>query len=213
MATVRDRTRSAHPQGRPPVVMSRSARCHAVYSWEGFLVQHNGGRMDGFLQRPTPPANNPGVKLAAANTFPIGYYTNRHRDGRHKEAPDLPVIGALAEHYTVLDRLVRRRDLPQPVLPARRADRPGPQLRYAVHAAIHLGSAIAGPEHPGHPDGRLLLPGPAVPRSVGPEAPPVLAPVRQRRRRRTRHPGSHAVVPGHRGRRQPAEHQLHRPGV
>ena len=74
------------------------------HSWEGFLVQSNGGRMDGFLQRPTPPADNPGVTLAAANTFPIGYYTNRHPDGRHKQVPDLPVIGALAEHYTVLDR-------------------------------------------------------------------------------------------------------------
>jgi phospholipase C len=74
------------------------------HSWEGFLVQHNGGRMDGFLQRPTAPENNPGVTLAAANTFPVGYYTNRHHDGRHKQSPDLPVIGALAEHYTVLDR-------------------------------------------------------------------------------------------------------------
>jgi phospholipase C len=74
------------------------------HSWEGFLVQHNEGRMDGFLQRPTPPENNPGVTPAAANTFPIGYYTNRHPDGRHKQVPDLPVIGALAEHYTVLDR-------------------------------------------------------------------------------------------------------------
>src|SRR5215469_1466071 len=74
------------------------------HSWEGFLVQRNGGRMDGFLQRPTPPADNPGVRLAAANTFPIGYYTNRHSNGRPKDVPDLPVIGALAEHYTVLDR-------------------------------------------------------------------------------------------------------------
>jgi phospholipase C len=74
------------------------------HSWEGFLVQHNGGRMDGFLQRPTEPANNPGVTLAAANTFPIGYYTNRHHEGRRKQSPDLPVIGALAEQYTVLDR-------------------------------------------------------------------------------------------------------------
>jgi phospholipase C len=74
------------------------------HSWEGWLIQHDFGRMDGFLQRPTSPAGNPGVTLAAANTFPIGYYTNRHHDGRHKEAPDLPVIGALAENYTVLDR-------------------------------------------------------------------------------------------------------------
>ena len=74
------------------------------HSWEGFLVQHNAGRLDGFLQRPTAPADNPGVTLAAANTFPVGYYTNLNRDHRPKAVPDLPVIGALAQHYTVLDR-------------------------------------------------------------------------------------------------------------
>ncbi|HEY3753108.1 MAG TPA: alkaline phosphatase family protein [Pseudonocardiaceae bacterium] len=74
------------------------------HSWEGFLVQHNFGRMDGFLRRPTSPADNAGVTLARANTFPIGYYTNLDQHGRHKPVPDLPVIGALAEHYTVLDR-------------------------------------------------------------------------------------------------------------
>jgi phospholipase C len=74
------------------------------HSWEGWLVQHNHGKLDGFLQRPTTPANNPGVTLAAANTFPIGYYTNRNPDGTRKMVPDLPVIGALAEHYTTLDR-------------------------------------------------------------------------------------------------------------
>ncbi|HXX68350.1 MAG TPA: alkaline phosphatase family protein [Polyangiaceae bacterium] len=74
------------------------------HSWEGFLVEHNFGKLDGFLMRPTAPANNPGVTLAKANTFPIGYYTNFHPDGRRKAEPDLPVIGALAEHYTVLDR-------------------------------------------------------------------------------------------------------------
>jgi phospholipase C len=73
------------------------------HSWEGWLVQHNFGRMDGFLQRPTAPANNPGVTLAKANTFPAGYYTNFNHDGTRKAVPDLPVIGALAEHYTVLD--------------------------------------------------------------------------------------------------------------
>ena len=74
------------------------------HSWEGFLVQHNFGKMDGFLQRPTAPASNPGVMLAQANTFPIGYYTNRHHDHTRKAQPDLPVIGALAENYTGLDR-------------------------------------------------------------------------------------------------------------
>jgi phospholipase C len=74
------------------------------HSWEGFLVQHNHGRLDGFLQRPTSPADNPGVTLAAANTFPVGYYSNLDAHHRRKAVPDLPVIGALAEHYTVLDR-------------------------------------------------------------------------------------------------------------
>ena len=74
------------------------------HSWEGFLVQRNFGKMDGFLQRPTAPADNPGVTLAKANTFPIGYYTNLSPDRTRKAVPDLPVIGALAEHYTVLDR-------------------------------------------------------------------------------------------------------------
>ena len=74
------------------------------HSWEGWLVQHNYGKLDGFLQRPTTPANNPGVKLAAANTFPIGYYTNFRPDGIRKALPDLQVIGPLAEHYTTLDR-------------------------------------------------------------------------------------------------------------
>jgi phospholipase C len=74
------------------------------HSWEGWLIQHNFGKMDGFLQRPTPPANNPGVTLAKANTFPIGYYTNLDEDENPKAVPDLPVIGALAEHYTVLDQ-------------------------------------------------------------------------------------------------------------
>jgi phospholipase C len=74
------------------------------HSWEGWLVQHNFGKMDGFLQRPTTPGGLPGVTLAAANTFPVGFYTNRHRDGRPKLVPDVPVIGALAENYTVLDR-------------------------------------------------------------------------------------------------------------
>ena len=74
------------------------------HSWEGFLVQYDYGRLDGFLQRPTTPADNAGVTLAAANTFPIGYYTNLDRHGRRKALPDLPVIGALAESYTTLDR-------------------------------------------------------------------------------------------------------------
>jgi phospholipase C len=74
------------------------------HSWEGWLVEYNYGKLDGFLQRPTTPPDNPGVTLAAANTFPIGYYTNLNPDWTPKALPDLPVIGALAEQYTTLDR-------------------------------------------------------------------------------------------------------------
>jgi phospholipase C len=74
------------------------------HSWEGWLVEHNFGEMDGFLQRPTAFASNPGVTLAAANTYPIGFYTNLNPDGTPKAVPDLPVLGALAQNYTVLDR-------------------------------------------------------------------------------------------------------------
>jgi phospholipase C len=73
------------------------------HSWEGWLVEYNYGKLDGFLQRPTTPADNPGVTLAAANTFPIGYYTNFDFYGRPKALPDLPVTGPLAEQYTTLD--------------------------------------------------------------------------------------------------------------
>src|SRR5215475_1997565 len=73
------------------------------HSWEGWLIEFNHGRMNGFLQRPTPVDLNPGVTAAAANTFPIGYYTNLNPDGTPKAVPDLPVLGALARHYTTLD--------------------------------------------------------------------------------------------------------------
>ncbi|HEY1569919.1 MAG TPA: alkaline phosphatase family protein [Pseudonocardiaceae bacterium] len=77
------------------------------HSWEGFLVQHNESRNDGFLMRPTSPAGNPGVTEAVANTFPIGFYSNLtdgHGGPHRKVVPDVPVIGALAENYTTLDR-------------------------------------------------------------------------------------------------------------
>src|SRR5580693_971392 len=73
------------------------------HSWEGWLVEYNYGKMNGFLQRPGEVANA-GVIPAKANTFPIGYYTNFHHSGARKALPDLPVIGALAEQYTTLDR-------------------------------------------------------------------------------------------------------------
>jgi hypothetical protein len=74
------------------------------HSWEGWLVQSNGGLNNGFLLGPTAPTGLAGVTLAASNTFPVGYYTNLNPDGSPKTSPDLPVIGALAQNYTVLDR-------------------------------------------------------------------------------------------------------------
>ena len=73
------------------------------HSWEGWLIEYNYGKMDGFLQRPTALDLNPGVTAAAANTFPAGYYTNLNADGTPKAVPDLPVLGALAQNYTTLD--------------------------------------------------------------------------------------------------------------
>src|SRR5215472_10451771 len=73
------------------------------HSWEGWLIEHNFGKMDGFLQRPTALDLNPGVTAAVANTFPVGFYTNLNPDGTPKAVPDLAVIGALAQNYTTLD--------------------------------------------------------------------------------------------------------------
>jgi phospholipase C len=51
------------------------------HSWEGGRIQYNGGAMNGFL-------------LSDPDEFPIGYYRERDR----------PFFGALARHYTTLDR-------------------------------------------------------------------------------------------------------------
>ena len=56
------------------------------HSWEGFVTQHAGGRVDGWLQTP--------ADRGSADTFPVGYYT----------ADAIPALAALAENYTVLDR-------------------------------------------------------------------------------------------------------------
>ncbi|MEA2645303.1 MAG: phospholipase [Chloroflexota bacterium] len=53
------------------------------HSWEGGLVQLNGGALDGFLKTAPP-----------GDTFPIGYYTE----------DTVSVLGALARNYTVSDR-------------------------------------------------------------------------------------------------------------
>ena len=63
----------------------------ADHSWEGWLVEYDGGRCDGFLMRPGPWAAS---NHAAVNTLPIGYYREQ----------DLPVLASLARHYTTLDR-------------------------------------------------------------------------------------------------------------
>ena len=57
---------------------------------EGWLVEYNFGRMDGFLQRPTAFANNPGVTLATASTYPIGFYTNLNPTAPPRPSPTFP---------------------------------------------------------------------------------------------------------------------------
>lgn len=74
------------------------------HSWEGWLVENNDNTLDGFLMRPTTPSPASGVTVAPVNTFPVGYYTNLNPDGSAKSVPDLPVLGPLAQNYTVLDR-------------------------------------------------------------------------------------------------------------
>lgn len=76
----------------------------ADHSWEGWLVENNNGAVDGFLRRPGAVTPAAGVTPAAANTFPIGYYTNLNSNGTAKAQPDVPVLGALAQNYTVCDR-------------------------------------------------------------------------------------------------------------
>ena len=68
------------------------------HSGEGWLIECNFGKMDGFLQRPTALGLNPGVTAAAANTLPAGFCTNLNPDGTPRAVPDLPVLGALAQN-------------------------------------------------------------------------------------------------------------------
>ena len=63
----------------------------ADHSWEGWLVEYNHGKCDGFLKRPGAFSSS---THAAENTLPIGYYTDK----------DLPVMAALAQKYTTIDR-------------------------------------------------------------------------------------------------------------
>jgi phospholipase C len=93
---------TANPKGRPSSLVQHGQCWQSATSPS--LSFQDARRNDGFLQRPTTPPGNPGVTLAAANTFPIGYYTNLNRDGSGKALPDLPVTGALAQSYTTLDR-------------------------------------------------------------------------------------------------------------
>ena len=140
------------------------------HSWEGWLVEHNYGKMNGFLQRPASQRPTRASSSAKANTFPVGYYTNFHHNGTRKALPDLPVIGALAEHYTTLDRYfcaIAAETYPNRFYQhAAQTDRDHNSF-VASTAADDLGSAVPDPELQRHPDRRLLLPGRAVPRPVG----------------------------------------------
>ena len=65
----------------------RHVRCLA---FSDALVEYSCGRMDGFLLRPTAFANNPGVTLATASTYPIGFYTNLNPTAPPRPSPTFP---------------------------------------------------------------------------------------------------------------------------
>src|SRR5260370_41989352 len=60
------------------------------HSWEGFLIEHNFGKMDGFLQRPTALDLNSAATAATGNPFPIGYHTNPNPHATPQAVPALP---------------------------------------------------------------------------------------------------------------------------
>ena len=114
------------------------------HSWEGFLVQHNFGKMDGFLQRPTAPADNPGRHAGRRQHLPGRLLhqpaTTTPAQGRSRPAGHRRAGRALHGAGPLL-LLVRGRDVPEPVLPARGPDRPGPQQRHDLHAARRSGTS------------------------------------------------------------------------
>ena len=144
--------------------------------------------MDGFLQRPTAPANNPGVTLAKANTFPIGYYTNRHHDRTRKAVPDLPVIGALAENYTVLDRYFcsfAGETFPNRFYQHAGTDRSRPQQQHDLRSCRRSGTSCRrSPTPQGIPTGGYFFRDLPFLALWGTKYFPFWHPVRARRRRR-----------------------------
>src|SRR5947209_6522507 len=53
-----------------------------AHDWKSMVTQYNGGKLDGWLKTQT-----------TGDHFPIGYY----------EAPQVPILGALAKGYTLFD--------------------------------------------------------------------------------------------------------------
>ena len=78
------------------------------HSWEGFVTQHAGGRLDGWLQTP--------ADRGTADTFPIGFYTADAIPGARRPGGEL-------HRARPLLLVVHGRDVPQSLLPARRRGR------------------------------------------------------------------------------------------
>ncbi len=106
------------------------------HSWEGLLVEHKSAAWTVFCSDPHPPVDIPGVKLAAANTFPIGYYSNLIADRTAKTLPDLPSSARWPRNtspWTAISAPSPVRPIPNRFYQHAGTDRPGPQLRDALY--------------------------------------------------------------------------------
>ena len=168
------RRRPARPDVRVRGRRQQVSELPARPGLPGLRVQRPGPQL-GRLARPAPrrqdgrlppaaddPAGHPGRDSrprrtpSRSGTTPTFITTERR-----KALPDLPVIGALAEQYTTLDRYFcafAGETYPNRFYQhAAQTDRDHNSER-VVHAAHHLGSALADPQLQRHPHRRLLLP-------------------------------------------------------
>ena len=72
-----------------------NAVIEAKPNWANYFTVWSDGTIDVNLADPSMISLVTGVTLAQANTFPIGYYTNRNPNGTRKAVPDLPVTAAV----------------------------------------------------------------------------------------------------------------------
>ena len=174
--------------------------------------------MDGFLQRPTAPANNPGRDIGRRQHLPDRLL---HQPSSGRPPQDHRPTCRSSARWRSTTRCSTGTSARSPARRSRTAststrDAPtGTTTRDTISTLPTIWDQLSpDPEHAGRADRRVLLPRPAVPGVVGHEVPAVLAPVRGRRHRRgrafrcRRRRSSTPCAAG-----QPAERELHRPGV